>query len=28
VFNAWMNQSLGITERVQPIPPSITALLP
>jgi len=28
VFNAWMNESIGNRERVQPIPPSITALLP
>ena len=28
VFNAWMNESLGVKERVQPIPPSIAALLP
>lgn len=27
VFNAWMNESIGNRERVQPIPPSITALL-
>jgi len=28
VFNAWMNESNGNRERVQIIPPSITALLP
>ena len=28
VFNAWMNESIGNRERVQPMPPSITALLP
>jgi prepilin-type N-terminal cleavage/methylation domain-containing protein len=28
VYNAWLNESIGNRERVQPIPPSITALLP
>jgi prepilin-type N-terminal cleavage/methylation domain-containing protein len=28
VFNAWLLASLGITNRVQPIPTSVTALLP
>jgi prepilin-type N-terminal cleavage/methylation domain-containing protein len=27
-FNAWQMASLGITNRIQPIPPTITALLP
>lgn len=28
VFNAWQMASLGMSERIQPLPPSITALLP
>jgi len=28
VFNAWMLASMGSTSRVQPMPPSVTALLP
>jgi prepilin-type N-terminal cleavage/methylation domain-containing protein len=28
VFNAWELASLGLTNRIQPIPPSVTALLP
>jgi prepilin-type N-terminal cleavage/methylation domain-containing protein len=28
VFNVWQLASAGVTERVQPIPPSVTALLP
>ncbi|HYT65968.1 MAG TPA: type II secretion system protein [Vicinamibacterales bacterium] len=28
VFNAWLLASLGINDRIQPMPPSITALLP
>lgn len=28
VFHAWTNASLGIRERIQPIPPSVAALLP
>jgi len=27
-FNAWQMASLGISNRIQPIPPSIAALLP
>jgi hypothetical protein len=28
VFNAWTVASLSIFERIQPIPPSVTLLLP
>ena len=27
VFNAWMNESLGLTERIQATPPTWLALL-
>jgi len=28
VFNVWQLAGLGVTNRVQPIPPSVQALLP
>jgi hypothetical protein len=28
VFNVWQLASAGVTERVQPIPPTVAALLP
>jgi hypothetical protein len=28
VFNVWQLASAGVTDRIQPMPPTVTALLP